>query len=254
MVLAAVVAATVGAASCSDSSKAPPAPTTTAAPATVAERPTTTVAPSPRTVVTISSELGPGEARVGGTVTGPEGPVPGATVKVERLVDDVAAAETTVESGPDGRWGVESVNGGRYRLRAWRAPDLAQVTAAVVFVTVGESPPVDLPVQRFASDAQPAVAVAPDPPAVGQPAIVVVTVASGGVDNEGVVHSQPRQGVPVAFAVSPNVGITTPTLVATDASGNAAFQIVCREPGPIGAMATVASFQTQVPLSPCVAG
>ena len=252
MVLA-TVAATVAAASCSDS-KAPPAPTTTVAPTTIAEQPTTTVAPSPRTVVTISPELGPGEARIGGTVTGPEGPVPGATVKVERLVDEVAAAETTVESGPDGRWGVESVNGGRYRLRAWRAPDLAQVTATVLFVTVGESPPVDLPMQRFASDARPAAAVAPDPPVVGQSAIVVVTVASGGVDNEGVVHSQPRQGVPVAFAVSPNVGITTTTLVETDASGNAAFQIVCREPGPIGAMVTVASLQTQVGLPPCVAG
>lgn len=252
-----VLAAAAFAAGCTDSGsrsglRGAPATVST----TVPVGPTTTVAASPRTVVTISSELGPGEARIGGTVTGPEGPIPGAMVRVERLVGDdaapTAAATTTVESGADGRWGVESVNGGRYRLRAWRPPDLAQVTAVVAFVTIGESPPVDLVMTRHSAEGRATTAVSPDPPVVGQPAIVVVSVASGGVDSEGVVRTQARQGVSVTLGVSPNVGVTTPTIADTDAAGNAGFGIVCTQPGPIVALVTVASVGQPAALPPCV--
>lgn len=227
-------------------SGAPAAPSTT-----VEVAPTTTIAASPRTLVTLPSELAPGEARVGGTVTGPDGPVPDATVRVERLVDDEAAASTTVQSGPDGRWGVEGVNGGRYRLRAWKAPDLAQLTPAVVFVSVGESPPVDLPVLRYPGDGNVVAQVSPEQPMLGQPAIVVVSVSNGGVDTEGILRAQVRQAVPVGLGVSANVAIISSPVAVTDGNGNAGFQIVCNQPGPIVAVTIVDAVQRPVSLPAC---
>ncbi len=226
------------------------AATTTAAPTTV-PAPTTTVAASPRTLVTLPSELGPGPAHVAGTVTGPEGVVPGATVRVERLLDDTAVAATTVQAGADGRWAVDSVNGGRYRLRAWRPPDLAQVTPVVAFVTVDDSKPVDLPVLRYAGGANAVANVVPSPPVVGKPAVLVVTAASGDVDSEGVVHAGARPGVPVTLVVSANVVITTANPQATDGSGNAGFGILCNQPGPIIATVTVGTTPQPVQVPAC---
>lgn len=234
----------------SSSRRAGKAAPTTAAPSTV-PAPTTTVAASPRTLVTLPSELGPGPAHVAGTVTGPEGVVPGATVRVERLLDDTAVAATTVQSGADGHWAVDSVNGGRYRLRAWRPPDLAQVTAIVAFITVDDTRPIDLPLLRYAGGANALANVVPSPPVVGQPAILVVSAANGDVDSEGVVRSGARPGVPVTLVVSANVVISTANPRATDESGNAGFGITCSQPGPITATATVGTTPQPIQLPAC---
>jgi len=255
-VAAGAVVALVAATACTGSSHragVTPATVTTEAPTTVLEAPTTTIAASPRTIATLPSALGPGPAHVGGAVLGPEGPVAGALVRVERLVDDAAVAATTVQTGADGRWAVDSVNGGRYRLRAWRAPDLAQLTPVVVFVAVDDAKPVDLPVLRYPGDGNAVARVVPDPPKVGQAAIVVVGLSNGGVDGEGVLHAQPRPGVPVGLGLSANVAITTADPVVTDSSGAAGFQIVCNQAGPIAAVVTVATTQQAVPLPACAA-
>ncbi len=236
----------------SSSRKVEKAAPTPAAPTTV-PAPTTTVAASPRTLVTLPSELGPGPAHVAGTVTGPEGLVAGATVRVERLLDDTAVAATTVQSGADGHWAVDSVNGGRYRLRAWRPPDLAQVTPVVAFVAVDDTKPIDLPVQRYAGTANALANIVPTPPVVGQPAILVVSAATGDVDSEGVVHSGARPGLSVTVSVSANVVITTANPRATDESGNAGFGILCNQPGPITASATIGTAQQPIQLPSCSA-
>ncbi len=231
----------------------PRATVTTVSPTTV-PAPTTTVAASPRTTVTLPSELGPGPAHVAGTVSGPEGVVGGATVRVERLVDDTAVAATTVQTGVDGHWAVDSVNGGRYRLRAWKPPDLAQLTPAVVFVAVDDAKPIDLPMLRYPANADAVASVVPNPPVVGQPAIAVVGIANGGVDAEGILHTQGRPGVAVTLGVSTNVTITTLNPNSTDGNGNAGFQIVCNQVGPITGVVTVGTAAQQpIQLPACVA-
>lgn len=251
--MAALVLASACSGSGSGAKEAKNEPVTTAAPTTVLA-PTTTVAASPRTLVTLPTELGPGPANVAGTVTGPEGLIPGATVRVERLLDDNAVAATTVQTGADGRWAVDSVNGGRYRLRAWRPPDLTQLLPVVAFVTVDESKPIDLPVLRYPGTGNAVANVLPNPPVVGQGAILVVGAASGDVDSEGVLHSGVRPGLSVTLALSTNVVITTPNPVGTDENGNAGFQIVCNQPGPITAMAVVGTAPQQLlQVPPCSA-
>jgi len=212
------------------------------------------MAASPRTLVTLPSDLGPGPAHVAGTVTGPEGPIPGASVRVERLLDDTAVAATTVQTGADGHWAVDSVNGGRYRLRAWRAPDLTQLMPVVAFVAVDDTKSIDLPVLRYAGNGKAVASIAPNPPVVGQAAILLIGAASGDVDSEGVLHSGARPGLSVTVALSTNVTITTANPVGTDEAGNAGFQVVCNQAGPVTAMVIVGTApQEPIQVPACVA-
>jgi len=222
-------------------------PTTAPAPTTT----TTTIAGHPRTVTTLSPALGPGQARLAGTVSGPDGPVAGATVRVERLVGDSVAA-TTVQTGAGGQWGVDSVNGGRYRLRAWKAPDLAALLPTLVFVIATETKTVNLAVDRY-GNASPVATVSPNPPVANQPATLVVTVSDGGVDADGVLHAQPRPGIPVQLSVGAGLALSSADATVTDASGNAGFQVACTQAGPISATVVVASVHHPLQLPACAA-
>jgi hypothetical protein len=235
------------------STVAAPEPTSVAAPApTEPTTAPTTVAGHPRPVTTVAGGLGPGGARLAGTVVGPGGPVPGASVRVERLAG-TGVASTTVQSGPGGQWGIEAVNGGRYRLRAWRVPDLDQLTPTLVFVVATETKVVDLAVTRY-GDGTPVASVTPDPPVLNQLATLTVTVAGGTVDAEGVLHSQPRQGVAVQLVLTGGLVLSSPGGVATDPSGNAGFSVTCVQPGPPSLSAVVDGVPHPLAVTPCAPG
>jgi hypothetical protein len=79
-----------------------------------------------------------GSVSLTGTVTGPSGPVANATVRVERLVDDqVGTVDLTTNAS--GAFALANAPGGRYRVRAWRAPVLAQLGSEVAFVPDGQA-------------------------------------------------------------------------------------------------------------------
>ena len=222
------------------------APTTTLPPTTTTF---TTLPGKPRPVTTISSELGPGTATVAGTVTGPDGPVTGATVSVERLVGD-SVAVTTVNSGPGGQWSVPSVNGGRYRLRAWRPPDLAMLRPTLLFVEATQTTNVALAMSRY-GEGNAVAAYTPEPPTADRPATLSVTVSNGGIDSEGVLHASPRPGVVVQLAITAGLTLESPDAVTTDASGNASFVVRCAPPGPPAAGVVVAGERRSLDVPPC---
>ncbi|HWW53831.1 MAG TPA: carboxypeptidase-like regulatory domain-containing protein, partial [Acidimicrobiales bacterium] len=84
-----------------------------------------------RAVVKVA--MGPGQATLNGTVTGPSGPVPGADVHVERIVDGFIGT-ADVATLADGTWTLPNVLGGEFRIRAWLAPDLSLTTPSLVFI------------------------------------------------------------------------------------------------------------------------
>jgi hypothetical protein len=238
------------------------APVTTAPDTTPTTEVTTTVAPTttttlttvpgkPRSATSLPFALGPGGARLTGTVNGPEGPVEGATVRVERLVRDQVAA-TTVTSGPGGQWILDAVNGGRYRLRAWRPPDLAELQPMLVFVAATENKPVVLTMARFGEGNATAV-FNPNPPVVDQPAALVVTVSNGGIDGDGVLHASPLPAVPVQLVVTAGMALESADTLASDGAGNASYQVRCVQPGPPAAAAVVAGVRHPLELPACVA-
>jgi hypothetical protein len=186
-------------------------------------------------------------------VAGPGGLLVGATVRVERLVPG-GEVRTDVLTGPDGRFELRSVPGGRYRVRAFLAPAYALVTPDVRFLEDGTEHTFDLVVEdqrRLVARAT----VAPDPPVLGDPVNLVAVVASRAVDADGVVRSTPVLGVRVELSgmgrwtlrsapgttSRPLISSTTSTtfrprtdVAFTDASGQVRFDLRCDIPGPSG--------------------
>ncbi len=209
---------------------------------------------------TSTSILTSGRTTIRGSVSGPAGLVPGATVRIERLVGG-QEQRTEVLSGPDGRFEVGGLPGGRYRVRAFLAPALALVTPDVRFLRAGEEHTFDLAM----TDQRGVVAraaVAPDPPYLGENVNLAVVIASRSVDADGVVRSTPVGGIRVELdglgawtlrardvprgPLEPRVTSTTePSLASsrvafTDGSGQVLFQLTCQQPGAPGLSVLVA--------------
>src|SRR3954451_7510713 len=128
--------------------------------------------PGPTTTTVDNS---PGQAHMSGFVVAPQGAVPGATVHAERLVGD-ALLSLDVATTPDGSFHIDNVKGGRYRIRAWRVPDLALTTPQVFFLNGNENKSgVNLQVQQY-TGTNVTPAIAPNPPRVGDPANLAIQV------------------------------------------------------------------------------
>lgn len=182
-----------------------------------------------RTTTTIA--MGPGKATLEGTVTGPDGPVPGAVVHAERLVGD-AAATLDVLTGADGRYVIPNVLGGRYRLRAWKtAPDnLALLEPQVFFLEGAEKKPANLAVTRYQGVSVTA-AIAPDPPLIEAPSNLIVQVVDRAVDPGGIVRSTPLPDVRAELFGTGDWRVLTAVATTSDGAGRARWTLECRRVG-----------------------
>lgn len=200
-----------------------------------------------------------GTARITGSVRGPSGLVPGATVRIERLVAGRELRRDVV-TGEDGRFLLEGVPGGRYRVRAFLAPSLAQTAPEVRFLADGDEHTFELVVESHGGVAVLAD-VAPDQPMLDAPVNLVVRVLDRTVDADGIVRSVGVPGLAVELsglgrwnlrqdrASTTSTSSSTSSLVATtttttspptqttartDAGGQARFELRCDQPGSPG--------------------
>lgn len=178
---------------------------------------------------TTTIPVGPGEATLQGVVTGPDGAVPGASVLIERLVGD-GVGGAVVTAGPDGRWTAPQILGGRYRVRAWRAPDLALTTPASFFLESKETRDVEVRVQTF-SGVVVTSAVAPSPPVVDETVRLVVRTYTRSVDEQGVVRNEPLPSVQVELTGSNQWQVETSNPAFADGTGRADWLVRCRSLG-----------------------
>jgi predicted small lipoprotein YifL len=203
---------------------------------------------SGRTTTTIDNS--PGQAHISGFVVAPQGAVPGATVHAERLVDDSVLA-LDVATNPDGSFHIDNVQGGRYRLRAWRVPDLAQTTPVIFFVNGNENKMgVNLQVTQYTgTNVMPAIA--PNPPTVGDPANLAVQVTTVVVDPTGIVRATPVVGAQVDLQGSGNWQLQSSSTEFTDASGNAVWRLTCGSTGsqPLSVLVNGTGYPLNLP--PC---
>ena len=205
---------------------------------------------SGRTTTTIDNS--PGQAHISGFVVAPQGAVPGATVHVERLVDDSVLA-LDVATNPDGSFHVDNVKGGRYRIRAWRVPDLALTTPMIFFLNGNENKTgVNLQVAQY-TGTNVTPAIAPNPPIVGDPSNLAVQVTTVVVDATGVVRATPMAGVQVDLLGSGSWQLQSPATEFTDSSGTAVWRLTCTSTGPQPISATVNGTGYPLNLPPCQA-
>jgi hypothetical protein len=212
--------------------------------------PPTTVAPAAPTA-NAAPNLGSGQATMTGTVEGPQGPVPGATVEIERVVNGIAA-QATVTSGPGGAWNLQGVPGGSYSIRAWLPPNLAQTSATTFFLAGQAVRAVTLDLISFSTPLVQA-AIAPDPPVTGQLAQVVVQVTSRQVQADGTIVNQPAAGQSVQLDGQGAWLIPPPNPATTGSSGQATWTVTCDEAGNQSLTASLGAQPVPLGLSPCEA-
>lgn len=235
--LAPALAALALAGACSGASTAteplPPPPSTSAlAPTTAAVDYSGVALPGVATgrTTTTALPLGPGRASLSGRVVAPDGAaVEGATVRVERL-SGAAVATMDLLSVADGAWTVPGILGGRYRIRAWRQPDLALTQPALVFLGASQEGAVELKLEKHFGTT-PLPSVSPLKPLVGQPTNLVLQLSTRSVDTAGVVVGAPVAGATVELAGGSGWTVALANPTTTDGAGRARWQLVCMAPG-----------------------
>ncbi len=227
-------------------------PMTAPAPSTTERATTTSTTMRPTTTLTTLLAFGPGEASIVGTVSGPAGPVDGAIVRVERLVGKEVASQDVTSAG-GGTWGVTSVLGGTYRIRAFRPPDFGSSPTAAVFLAANERKIVDLKMPAATGDRITAT-VSPNPPRVDQTATITVQVGAGRVDDQGRPAITPRPGVPLSLAPAAGIVLEGTPQALTDANGSAAWRFRCLAEGANTFQLTVGTGLTQVTIPSCGPG
>jgi hypothetical protein len=208
---------------------APASSTTSTTPTTVIDYSTVLLRGVPGSTTSTIRERG--EASIGGVVTGPDGPVGGATVRIERFVGDVVR-RTDVATGPDGRFGLANLPGGRYRVRAFQPPSFAQVEPELFFLPGRDDRRLDLRVERFGG-LQTAVAVAPSPPLLGGLFSVVVRLSERAVDGEGVVRSVPQGGRRVELSNPARWRLESEAVQTSDGAGQVTYVLECESTGAV---------------------
>lgn len=189
-----------------------------------------TVPGSPRQTTSVPGGLGPGQARITGTVVGPSGPVSGAVVRIERLAGG-AAGSTDLTSGQGGGFVLASVLGGSYRVRAWKSPDLAQVQARSFFLAADESRNLELKVDRF-GNVNVRVKADPEPLPPVDPFTLTVLVYTGTVAPGGELLATPRPGLVVQVVPAGDLVLVGANQATTDANGVVTFRLRCSDGGP----------------------
>jgi hypothetical protein len=228
--LAVVLSVVILAAACGAST--PEAFEPLAKPEGMSTSPPTTPPPDPATLslpavggtTTTVMGFGPGPFNLIGRVDGPAGPVPGATVLVERF-EGPALVSRRVATGADGVWRLPAVFGGQYRVRAWSVPDMFGRRSTVLFVAAGQEPIV-LTLEQL-TDQRLEVPTPPGPPILGRDTDIVLRVVGSSVSADGRIRSTGRPGVLMQLSA---VGweLRSAVDVVTDASGQAVWKGVCR--------------------------
>jgi carboxypeptidase family protein len=232
---AVVLAVALSAAGCSsDDGQQLPAPdpsstTTTTVPVDFSEVALAPIAPGKEPPVT--RPPGPGRASIAGRVVDTSGaPIPQALVRATYFFDPAKPEVIEALSGDDGTYRFEKLYGGRWRIRAWKAPVLATFEQPAFFLGATEQKALDLKVKAV-PDVDVTSTMAPDPPLVGWLAELAVLVVSQTVNAEGRVERTPLGGVPVSLAGDGTWSLSAAVTQLTDADGTVRWTVSCASEG-----------------------
>lgn len=194
---------------------------------------------------------GGGKAAIFGKVVDVDGnAVGGAFVRATYYGDPAKPEVIEALSAEDGTYRFEQVLGGRWRIRAWKAPELATLDDHVFFLGYTEQRGVDLKV-KAATDIVVTSSMAPNPPFTGTPVELAVLVLTQSVDQEGVVHRSPVGGAAVTLDIRGKWSLVGEATQATEFNGRTAWQLTCDEVGPQPIVAFVAGREWPLNVPAC---
>lgn len=189
-----------------------------------------------------------GAASVTGTVTGPGGPVAGATVRIERF-EGTASASVDLQANAAGYFALTGAPGGRYRVRAWQAPTMAQLGSQVAFLNDGEQRSFNLQLTAPAGSD-----ITPDWSSegwmIGSRPAISVTVLRPYVTDEGRVALTGQGGLPVTLTVGG--ALVGGGAATTDGGGEASFsELACAAVGPATATLRIGGWARDLSVPVC---
>jgi len=186
--------------------------------------------------------LSGGDATFTGVVTGPDGPVAGAIVRLERHTDHgTISLDTTTDE--DGAWAVGPLAGGRYRVRAWLPEMMTMGRSEVRFVADDEVASFEF--SLWGVDPAPAFEFVDGGPMYdGLPATVAVVLGWKSIDADGLVVTNPLLGAEVTVETTAQVEVTSQQPIVTNGDGVALVRLRC-VPTAVAPLET----QTQTPLA-----
>jgi hypothetical protein len=195
--------------------------------------------------------LGGGKAAIFGKVVDADGRnVPGAFVRATYYGDPSKPEVIEAVSGDDGGYRFEQVLGGRWRIRAWKSPELATLEDNVFFLGYTEQRGIDLKV-KAATDIVVTSSMAPNPPFTGSPVELAVLVLLQSVDEEGVVHRSPVGGAAVTLDIRGAWSLVGESTQATEYNGRTAWQMTCTAVGDQPIIAFVGGREWPLNVPPC---
>lgn len=213
-------------------------------------RPTTTSSTlKPTTTSSTVLGFGPGDASIVGTVSGPAGPIDGATVRIERLVGkNIATTDITTTAG--GGYQLGLILGGSYRVRAFRLPDYGTSAVEAFFLAANERKTLDLKLPPAGGERLTAT-ITPSPPRLDQQATLKVQYGTGRVDEQGRPAVAPIPNVLLTLTPGAGIVLESSPQVRTDAAGSGSWFIRCTAEGASALTLTVGNGTTPVNIPPC---
>lgn len=185
-----------------------------------------------------------GELVMNGTVRGPDGPVAGATVLLERFVGQ-SSGSLEVRTDGDGEWIAIDVYGGRYRFRAWRTPDLAMAASELRFVAADAEVDLGLTVARY-DGADVTGDVDDADPEVGATATVTALATRRQVDGRGIITTSPASGRDATVTAFGPWRLNGSPRAVIDAVGRVSWTFTCEAAGSVSARIVALGTETTV--------
>ncbi len=169
--------------------------------------------------------LSGGDATLTGVVTGPDGPLAGAVVRLERHTDHgTISLDTTTDEA--GSWAVGPLAGGRYRVRAWLPELMTMGRSEVRFVADDEVASFDFAL--WGVDPAPAFEFVDGGPMYdGLTASVAVVLGWKSIDADGLVVTNPLPGAEVTVETTAQVEVMSQQPIVTNGDGVALVRLRC---------------------------
>lgn len=193
-----------------------------------------------------------GRATLRGVVVGPDGPLEGATVRLERFVGP-DWGYLDVGTNDEGRYEAKNVLGGRYRVRAWQKPSLASVESQTAFLREDGEAELGIAVDKHEGILLSGAADAAEP-RVGQKIPFKTLVARAEVDDNGIVQAPGVPAAEVALISQGGVRIVGDTTLTTDEQGYATFTVMCTETGDHAVVISSSGEELSVGIPTCGEG